>query len=79
LVAAHILHMQKALTEMSLQIYHVVSNITGSPSMRVIRTIVAGERNPDVLATCCDLLCHSSIETIRAAPVETNETKMPSP
>ncbi|WP_225131463.1 MULTISPECIES: hypothetical protein [unclassified Bradyrhizobium] len=35
----------------------------------VIRVIVAGERNPDVLATYRDVRCHSSIATIRAALV----------
>jgi len=37
--------------------------------MRIIRAIVAGERNPDVLATYRDVRCHSSIATIRAALV----------
>src|SRR5437764_6065793 len=60
-------HMQKALMEMNLQLHHVVSDITGATGMRIIRAIVAGERNPDVLATYRDVRCHSSIETIRAA------------
>jgi hypothetical protein len=37
--------------------------------MRIIRAIVAGERNPAVLATYRDVRCHSSIETFRAALV----------
>ena len=37
--------------------------------MRIIRAIVAGERDPDVLATYRDMRCHSSLETIRAALV----------
>jgi len=67
--AAHIQHMQKALMEMNLQLHHVVSDITGVTGMRIIRAIVAGERDPDVLATHRDVRCHSSIETIRAALV----------
>jgi transposase len=67
--AAHIQHMQKALMEMNMQLHHVVSDITGATGMRIIRAIVAGERNPDVLATHRDVRCHSSIETIRAALV----------
>src|SRR6202163_1879802 len=67
--AAHIQHMQKALMEMNLQLHHVVSDITGATGMRIIRAIVAGERNPDVLATYRDVRCHSSIGTIRAALV----------
>src|SRR3982074_1321994 len=64
--------MQKALMEMNLQLHHVVSDITGATGMRIIRAIVAGERNPDVLATYRDVRCHSSIETIRAALVGNN-------
>jgi transposase len=40
--------MQKALTHMNLQLHHVVSDITGVTGMKIIRSIVAGER--DVLA-----------------------------
>lgn len=67
--AAHIQHMQKALMEMNLQLHHVVSDITGATGMRIIRAIVAGERDPDVLATFRDVRCHSSIDTIRASLV----------
>ncbi len=44
--AAHIQQMQKALTHMNLQLHHVVAHIIGSSGMRIIRAIVAGERNP---------------------------------
>jgi transposase len=37
--------------------------------MRIIRAIVAGERNPDILATYRDVRCKLSIATIRAALV----------
>src|SRR4051812_15071099 len=52
--AAHIQHMQKALTQMNLQLHHVVSDITGVTGMRIIRAIVNGERDPDVLASFRD-------------------------
>jgi hypothetical protein len=43
--AAHIQHMQKALTQMNLQLHHVVSDITGVTGMLIIRAIVrTGER-----------------------------------
>lgn len=67
--AAHIQHMQKALTQMNLQIHHVVSDITGVTGMRIVRAIVAGERDPDVLAAFRDRHCHSSVDTIRQALV----------
>ncbi|WP_216640688.1 IS110 family transposase [Aeromonas sp. CU5] len=67
--AAHIQHMQKALTHMNLQLQHVVSDITGATGMRIIRAIVAGERNATMLAAMRDLLCQSSVETIQRALV----------
>lgn len=65
--AAHIQHMQKALTFMNLQLHHVVSDITGATGMRIVRAIVAGERNADVLAAMRDARCKSSMETVRSA------------
>jgi transposase len=67
--AAHIQHMQKALTFMNLQLHHVVQDITGVTGMKIIRAIVAGERNPQALAEFRDVRCKSSIETIQAALV----------
>jgi transposase len=67
--AAHIQHMQKALMEMNLQLHHVVSDITGATGMRIIRAIVSGERDPEVLAAFRDIRCHSSIDVIKAALV----------
>jgi transposase len=50
--ASHIQHMQKALTEMNLQLHHVVADITGVTGLRIIRAILAGERDPKVLTRC---------------------------
>ena len=65
--ASHIQHMQKALTEMNLQLHHVVADITGSIGLRIIRAILAGERDPEVLACLRHYSCHSSAETIAKA------------
>lgn len=65
--AAHIQHMQKALTFMNLQLHHVVTDITGVTGMKIIRAIVAGERDIEVLAAMRDARCKSSDATIRAA------------
>ena len=65
--ASHIQHMQKALTEMNLQLHHVVADITGATGLRIIRAILAGERDPKVLARLRDYRCHSSAETIEKA------------
>ena len=67
--AAHIQHMQKALTQMNLQLHHVVTDITGATGMKIIRAIVAGERDPEVLAAHRDPHCHASAEMIRHALV----------
>ena len=67
--AAHMQHMQKALTLMNLQLHHVLSDISGVTGLKIIRAIVAGEHDPDVLAAMRDVRCHESIQTIRAALV----------
>jgi len=67
--AAHIQHMQKALMQMNLQLHHVVSDVTGATGMRIIRAIVAGERDLDKLAGYRDPRCHAPLETIRQALV----------
>ncbi len=47
----HIQRMQKALTEMNLQLHQVVSDMTGTTGLAIIRAIVAGEHDPQTLAT----------------------------
>lgn len=65
--AAHIQHMQKALTLMNMQLQNVVSDITGATGMKIIRAIVAGERDPVKLAQMRDVRCRASQETIEAS------------
>ena len=67
--AAHIQHMQKAMMQMNLQLHHVVTDVTGLTGMAIIRAIVAGERDPNVLATHRDRRCHASVETVSQALV----------
>jgi len=67
--SAHIQHMQKALTFMNRQLHHVVQDITGATGMKIIRAIVAGERDAHVLAKFRDIRCKSSEETICSALV----------
>ena len=67
--ASHIQHMQKALTQMNLQLHHVVTDITGVTGMAIIRAIVAGERDPATLAALRDPRCHATVETICQALV----------
>lgn len=65
--ASHIQHMQKALMLMNVQLHHVVSDITGVTGMRIIRAIVEGTRDPEVLAQFRDVRCKASTATICAA------------
>jgi transposase len=65
--ASHIQHMQKALTEMNLQLHHVVTDITGATGLRIIRAILSGERDPVVLAGLRDQRCRADAETIARA------------
>jgi transposase len=65
--ASHIQHMQKALTQMNLQLHHVVSDITGKTGMGIIRAILDGTRDPQVLAGYRDGRCKASVETIAQA------------
>lgn len=67
--ASHIQHMQKALMQMNLQLHHVVSDITGTTGLRIIRAFVAGERDPATLAALRDQRCKASNEVIRQALV----------
>ncbi|MEO6022931.1 MAG: hypothetical protein ABIP64_07420 [Burkholderiales bacterium] len=59
--------MQKALTFMNLQLHHVIADITGVTGMKIVRAIVAGERDPKRLAELRDVRCRASVQTICAA------------
>lgn len=65
--AQHIQHMQKALTQMNIKLQHVVNDITGLTGLRIIRSILSGERNPNKLAQLRHHGCRKSEETIALA------------
>jgi transposase len=58
--STHIQHMQKALTVMNLRLTNVLSDITGVTGMKILRAILAGERDPKVLAQFRDERCAKS-------------------
>jgi transposase len=62
--ASYIQRMQKALTQMNLQLHNVVADITGATGMRIIKAVLNGERNPDTLAAMRDARCKNSTTTI---------------
>jgi transposase len=64
MAAAHVQHMQKALTQMNLQLHHVISDITGQTGLAILDAILAGERDPEVLAQLRHPGIKASQETI---------------
>ena len=69
LAATHTQHMQKALTQMNLQLHHVLSDITGVTGLAILDAILAGERDPTVLASHRDRRIKASAATIAKALV----------
>jgi transposase len=67
IVAAHIQHMQKALQQMNVQLTQVLTDITGTTGLAIIRAIVEGERDPVQLARFRNRRCASSTEEIAKA------------
>ncbi len=65
--STHIQRMQKALTQMNLQLHKVISDITGVTGLNIIRAIVSGERNPQILAELADKRIKSTPEQISKA------------
>jgi len=65
--APHIAHMQYALTQMNLRLSVVLTDIMGTTGQAIIRAIVAGERDPVVLARLRHPRCASPEETIAKA------------
>ena len=59
--ATCIQRMQKALTQMNLQLANVISDLSGITGQAIVRAIVSGERNPQKLAE----LSHPRIEASR--------------
>ena len=53
MAAAHIGHMQRALNLMNVGLHHVLSQLVGVSGLRVLDAILAGERDPAVLAGLC--------------------------
>lgn len=62
--ASHIQHMQKALHLMNIQLDNVISDVTGTTGMLIIRAIIAGQRHPLTLARFRNPHCKNSRELI---------------
>ena len=62
-----VLHMQKALTQMNLHLHVALSDLTGVSGLRILRAIVAGERDAGVLAQLAHPTVKCPRETLEAA------------
>lgn len=60
-------HMKKALTQMNVRIDQAVSDVTGVTGMSIIRAILNGERDSNVLAAMRDSRCAKSEKEIAEA------------
>jgi len=65
--APHIQHIQKALLQMNIQLTQAVTDVMGMTGQKIIRAIVSGERNPEVLAAFREPGCKHSVEEIEKA------------
>lgn len=59
--------MQKALVQMNLQLHVVISDISGTTGLKILRDIVAGQTDPARLAAHRDSRCRASESEITAA------------
>jgi hypothetical protein len=60
-ISTCIQRMQKTLTQMNIQLANVISDLSGWTGMRIVRAILAGERDPQALAA----LSHPGIRATR--------------
>lgn len=65
--SVHVQRMQKALIQMNLHLHKVISDVTGLTGMKIIKAIVAGEQDPQVLASLKDPRIKSSTADISKA------------
>ena len=60
----HIQHMEKALEQMNIKLSRVITELTGVTGMKIIRDILAGERDPHRLALHRDRRCKADAATV---------------
>ena len=67
LAGQHVQRVQKALLLMNLKLTAVLGDVTGVTGLRIIRAILAGERDPRALARLRDRRCQHSAAEIATA------------
>ena len=64
IASMHTQHIQKSLDQMNLRLHRVLSDITGTTGLAIIDAILAGERNPSILAALRNSRVRATKETI---------------
>lgn len=62
--SSSVLLLHKALTQMNLQIHHVISDITGTTGLAILNAILSGERDPHKLAAFKNPRIKASTDTL---------------
>ncbi|MDE2627778.1 MAG: IS110 family transposase, partial [Burkholderiales bacterium] len=62
--ARDVQHTQKALTQMNVQLTNVISDVVGETGQKILRAIVAGERDGQVLGAMKNSRIHASVDEI---------------
>src|ERR1700687_6163317 len=65
--ATRIQRMQKALTQMNLQLHTVITDLTGTTGLNIVRSILAGVHDPEQLAVHRDPRCKADKAKLVAA------------
>ena len=60
----HVQHLQKALTQMNIQLANVISDVVGETGQKILRAIVAGERDGHALAAMKNVRIRAATEEI---------------
>jgi len=62
--ARHVQHLQKALAQMNIQLTNVLADVVGETGQKILRAIVAGERDGHVLAALRNVRVRASAQEI---------------
>jgi transposase len=65
--ATRVQRMQKALTQMNLQLHTVITDVTGTTGLNIVRSILAGVHDPEQLAVHRDPRCKAAKAELAAA------------
>lgn len=68
MASTHILHIQKAYTQMGIRLHQVISDTLGASGKRILEAILEGETDPEKLVLLCDqrILKDKRINVIRS-------------